>query len=58
MKKIYLNPEIKVVKIETVHMIAESIGVGANEYGLGDAVLSRRRGNFWDDEDEDEEEDY
>ena len=41
MKKIYKNPTMKVVKIQTRQMMATSqLGVGS-EYHSGDAVLSR-----------------
>ena len=49
MKKIYMVPTTQVVKIETVQMIAESVGVG-NSYKSGDAVLSRECSG-WDDDD-------
>lgn len=52
MKKTYQNPTIKIVKIQTVNMIAESpVGVGS-EYRSGDVVLSRHGGFSWDDEEE------
>ena len=50
MKKTYQNPTTKIVKIQTMQMIAQSVGVGS-EYQSGNAVLSRR-GNSWDDEDD------
>lgn len=49
MKKIYMVPTTQVVKIETVQMIAESVGVGKS-YKSGDAVLSRGSSG-WDDDD-------
>ena len=54
MKKIYHNPEIKIVKVQTAQMIAAS-----EKRGFGDSVESasgaesRRFGGFWDDDDED-----
>ena len=55
MKKIYINPDLKIVKIQTAKMIAMSIEVGEQSFQSGDAVLSRRGGNsVWDDEDEEE----
>lgn len=52
MKKTYQNPTIKIVKIQTVNMIAESPMRIGSEYQSGDAVLSRRGGSSWDDEEE------
>ena len=49
MKKTYQNPAIVVVNIQTMNMIAESIGVGST-YKSGDDVLSRRGDSSWDDE--------
>ena len=52
MKKIYQNPEIKIVKVQTAQMIAAS-----DQRGFGDDVdtasgaESRRFGGLWDDED-------
>ena len=52
MKKIYMIPTTKLVKIHTTQMIATSIRVG-NAYEEGNAVLSRRgRDDFWDDEED------
>ena len=54
MKKIYQNPEIKIVKVQTAQMIAAS-----EQRGFGDSVESasgadsRRGGSLWDDEDDD-----
>ena len=42
-------PTTLVVKIETVQMIAESVGVGTN-YKEGDVVLSRESSGWDDDE--------
>ena len=52
MKKIYQNPEIKMVKVQTTQMIAAS-----ELRGFGDSVESAsgaesRGGGFWDDEEE------
>jgi hypothetical protein len=49
MKKIYMIPITRVVKIETVQMIAESVGVG-RAYQSGDVVLSRESSGWDDDE--------
>ena len=48
MKKIYMIPTTRVVKIETIQMIAESVGVGQS-YQSGDAVLSREGSSLDDD---------
>ena len=52
MKKIYKNPEIKMVKVQTAQMIAtstvEMYGTNANSAGM-----SRDGGSFWDDDEED-----
>ena len=54
MKKIYQNPEIKIIKVQTAQIIAGSPNApemyGTNATGEG---MSRRRGNsFWDDDEE------
>lgn len=51
MKKIYQNPEMKIVKIQTAQMIA----VSTKMYGknaTGDA-MSRQGNSLWDDDDDD-----
>ena len=52
MKKLYKNPEIKVVKVQvTLMQDASSVqmyGTNANSAGM-----SRDGGSFWDDDDED-----
>ena len=53
MKKIYQNPELKVVIVKTsTHLLTQSnVGVG-EEYG-GTTVLSREQGgSLWDDDDD------
>jgi len=52
MKKIYQNPEIKIVKVQTTRMIASSPGYGG-ETTETSGNASRVGGGFWDDEDED-----
>lgn len=52
MKKIYINPDLKIVKIQTAKMIAQSIAVGEQSFQSGDAVLSRGGNSVWDDEDD------
>ena len=58
MKKIYIVPTLKVVKIETRSIMAGSIidTNNAEGLGVGDSWTSgsagSRRGNLWDDDDE------
>ena len=51
MKKIYQNPEIKVIKVQTAKMIA----VSAEMFGKDaeSEALSRRGDFLWDDDEED-----
>lgn len=66
MKKIYLNPEIKIVKVQLAKMIATSnpegfdgdLGESEGEDGDGGNALGRRRGTVWTDDEEEEEEIY
>ncbi len=51
MKKIYKNPELKVVKIQTTKMIAASLGFGAGVDNANGAE-ARRGGSLWDDEED------
>lgn len=51
MKKTYKNPTILVVNLQPVTLMENSIPTGT-QYQTGDRVLSRRRNNVWDDEDE------
>ena len=53
MKKIYQNPEIKVVKIQTAKMIAasEKVSFGAS-VDTAEGAESRRFGSHWDDEED------
>jgi hypothetical protein len=53
MKKIYQNPEIKVIKMQVTHLCEPSIQMyGKNATGAG---MSREGGNnFWDDDDEED----
>lgn len=60
MKKIYQNPTTKVVKIQTVKMIAASPD-GFNstlntDGGDGSNALGRRSNSIWDDDEEDYDE--
>ena len=64
MKKIYNSPELVVVKVSTITMIATSTPVNldlkdAEEYEEGGELTGVRRYNAWDDEEElEEEEDF
>ena len=49
MKKIYQIPTVTVVKIQTVHMIAESIAIGADYNG---SEIQSRSADFWEDDEE------
>ena len=53
MKKIYINPELKIVKIQPMKMLQDSQGGFVNELDTvgtsGDRSLSRRRGFSWND---------
>lgn len=53
MKKIYQNPETKVVRVEVTHMIAasEKMGIGKPVESASDAD-SRRGSSLWDWDDE------
>jgi len=51
MKKIYISPEAKIVKIHTSQMIALSQQNFYESAGKGGRVLSRRN-DYWDDEDD------
>ena len=53
MRKTYNAPEMKVVKIQTAGMLAQSsFGLNSETVG-GSAALSRERGgNFWDDDED------
>lgn len=53
MKKTYQIPTIKVVRVETLQMIAESIYMG-DSVTTASGAESRRR-DFWDDEEDYEE---
>ena len=52
MKKIYQNPEIKIVKVKTAQMIAASPGYGGTTTA-GSGNLSREYGgSLWDDDED------
>ena len=69
MKKKYINPTLSVVEINTIQMIATSVGFGDGTMD-GSAAASReddllgednagfRRHNVWDDEEEYDNESY
>lgn len=52
MKKIYQNPEIKIVKVQTAQMVAASPGYGGSTTETS-GNLSREGGSLWDDENDD-----
>ena len=54
MKKTYINPETKIVRVEVVHMIALSERLGIGEATNDASGAESRRGGFWDDEYEEE----
>lgn len=54
MKKIYQNPETKIIKVQTAQMVAASPGYGGYTTETS-GNLSRRGESLWDD---DESEDY
>ena len=63
MKKIYKSPELVVVKVSTITMIATSTPVNlkdAEEYEEGGELSGARRRSVWDewDDEELEEEEY
>ena len=51
MKKIYQNPTIKIVRIATQRLLADSLQYGRSTTETS-GNLSRRGGDIWDDEDE------
>ena len=53
MKKIYQNPEIKVVKIDSYQMICESGVLDKNQTITSSSAFGSREGSFFDDDDED-----
>ena len=55
MKKIYQNPTIKIVRIATQRLLADSLHYGRSTTTETSGNLSRRGGNdFWDDEEDNE----
>lgn len=58
MKKTYIIPTVQTVIInQRQHLLAGSEQVNVGDSGSANEAESRRRGNLWDDED-DEYEDY
>ena len=54
MKKNYIQPLTEVVNVTAEQMICESLGFGSNKYNGSDAILSKRRHDYDDEEDEDD----
>lgn len=54
MKKTYINPTIKVVKIKSALLLtgSEQIKVGSNYDGTTTIESRQNRGSIWDDDDE------
>lgn len=52
MKKIYQNPEINIVKIETTQMIAQSFENKLGTSGGNGSSALGRQGSSWDDDEE------
>ena len=51
MKKTYIAPEMKVVKVKTAGMLAASqFDLNSEKVGGGDALSRESGGDFWDDE--------
>lgn len=48
MKKNYIAPAVEVVKIDTVQMLADSLGVGSGTKPGTDALSNDRRGDWGD----------
>jgi len=55
MKKIYQNPTIKIVRIATQRLLADSLQYGRGTTTETSGNLSRRGNDFWDDDEEDYE---
>ena len=54
MKKTYIIPTVKVVKVKTNHMLRTSMRVYSSQELESGEILSRgTKGDMWDDEDED-----
>lgn len=53
MKKIYQNPEIKIVKIQPALMQTTSLGYSTTQTTTETSGNLSRGGSFWDDDDED-----
>ena len=56
MKKTYINPEMKIVVLNTTcHMLAESDMGMKGDYNSETVTMGSKGGAFWDDDDEDED---
>ena len=54
MKKIYINPDLKIVKINTASHLMNTSEMGMRGgYNSGITIASRRGNDLWDDEDDD-----
>ena len=56
MKKIYIAPELRVVRVETAHLICEStlqMGGKASTKGIKESDAREDRKSIWDDDEED-----
>ena len=56
MKKIYIAPELRVVRVETAHLICEStlqMGGKASTNGIKESDAREDRKSIWDDDEED-----
>ena len=53
MKKIYQNPEIKIVKVQTAQIMAGSPGYGGNTIETSGNLSRENGGSLWDDDEED-----
>jgi len=49
MKKTYINPEIMIVRLKTMRMIAQSIN--PQQKDAMTSAMGRQRGGFWDEDD-------
>ncbi|MCH5307718.1 MAG: hypothetical protein J1E37_06505 [Prevotella sp.] len=50
MKKTYINPQMEIVKIATIQMLAESFGINSDSDKAveGDNALARESGDDWE----------
>jgi len=52
MKKIYQNPTIKIVRIATQRLLADSLQYGLSTTETSGNLSRRGRNGFWDDEED------